>query len=142
MEDPGIGGSDAIPAQRMDEGAEVAGIVEAVFANGLPGLSVQDFGRKLQFPYDFEGLALGVVVKAGKTDKGAGAVGLLLDGPHEIGAGADADNLAGLGEFGVRGVRCLDLGGEGCGHWFLGRVIAGSGRAAAAREIDASSGRI
>jgi len=40
---------------------------------------------------------LGVVVKAGETNEGAGAVGLLLDCPHEVGAGANADDLTGLG---------------------------------------------
>ena len=82
----------------------MAGVVEAVFADGLPGFAVQDFRRKLQFPYDFEGLALGIVVKAGEANEGAGAVGLLFDGPHKVGAGANADDLTSFGDP-VRGRR-------------------------------------
>ncbi len=82
----------------------MAGVVEAVFANGLPGFAVQDFRREFQFPYDFERLALGVVVEAGETNESAGAVGLLLDRAHEIGAGANADDLTSFGDP-VRGRR-------------------------------------
>ena len=82
----------------MDVGTEMARVVEAVFADGLPGFAVEDFRGELQFPYDLEGLALSVVVDAGEADKGAGAVGLFLDWPHEVGASADADDLAGFGQ--------------------------------------------
>jgi len=47
----------------VDEGAEVARVVKATLADGLPRLAVENLRVKFQFPDDFERLTLGIVVE-------------------------------------------------------------------------------
>ena len=67
LEQVRIGGRDAIPAQRVQECAEVAGRVEAPGAEVSPRLLFQDAAVDLEVPVHLQGLALGIVVSAGQT---------------------------------------------------------------------------
>ena len=67
----------------------------AALADGLPRFPVENFRVELQFPNDFERLALRVVVETGHADQRARAWGG-MDGLNEVGAGAKANDLAGL----------------------------------------------
>lgn len=101
LEEPRVGGGDAVPAERADEGAEVAGIVEALTADAFPGLAIHDLSVEFEFPDDFEFLALGVVLQAG--ERYFRAVRRRLDGVYEPGPGAALHDLAGGGQGRGRG---------------------------------------
>ena len=94
LEEVRIGGGDAVPAQRMQEGAEVAGRVEAPRADGAPRFLLQDAAVDLEVPPDLQGPALGVVVGAGEGDsRGRGRRGG-LHRLHEPAPRAHFDELA------------------------------------------------
>ena len=103
LEEPRVRGGDAVPAERADEGAEVAGIIKTLAADALPSLAVHDLGVEFEFPDDFEFLALGVILEAG--ERYLRAVGRRLDGVHEPGPGAALHDLARGGQGGGRGDR-------------------------------------
>ncbi len=71
----GVGGGDAAPAQRVEEGRELAGCIEPLGGQVLPALLLEDPAVELVVPEYLEGLALGVVIRAGQTDKGCIAGG-------------------------------------------------------------------
>ena len=93
MEEARIRGGDAVPAERVDEGAEVPGIVEATLADGLPRFAVENLRIEFQFPDDFERLALGIVVEAGHPDLRACARGT-FDSFNEVGPRANPHHVA------------------------------------------------
>ena len=64
LEEVRIGGRDAVPAQRVEEGRELARSVEALGGEVLPTLFLEDPAVELVVPEHVEGLALGVVVRA------------------------------------------------------------------------------
>ncbi len=70
LEEVRVGGRDAVPAQRVEEGRELARRVEALGGEILPALFLEDPAVELVVPEDVEGLALGVVVRAGQPDEG------------------------------------------------------------------------
>ena len=70
LEEVRVGGRDAVPAQRVQEGGELARRVEALGGEVLPALFLQDAAVELVVPEDVERLALGVVVGAGQADEG------------------------------------------------------------------------
>ncbi len=71
MEQAWIGGSDAVPAQGVQKGRKLPGRVEALFADVLPRLLADDPPVELQIPIDGKLLALGIVIEAGKGNRGA-----------------------------------------------------------------------
>ena len=143
LEERRVGGGGAAPPQRVQEGGEVIGRVEAPLPEIGPRLVVQDGAGEFILPEDFEFLALGVVVRAGEADAGglAGFGGRddLFDQPV---AGADAHHFAdarvALGEVGVEG------GGGGrlqCAWgWSLGEKWP-SVRQSPGQRSDSRSGR-
>ena len=70
LEEVRVGGRDAVPAQRVEEGGELARGVEALGREILPALLLEDPAVELVVPEDVERLALGVVVGAGEPDEG------------------------------------------------------------------------
>ena len=59
-----VGGGDAVPAQGVQECAEVAGRIEAAGADGGPRFLLQDAAVNLEVPVHLQGLSLGIVVGA------------------------------------------------------------------------------
>ena len=94
LEEVRIGSGHAVPAQRMQEGAEVAGRVEAPRADGAPRFLLQDAAVDLEVPIDLQGLPLGIVVGAREADpRGCGRRGG-LHRLHEPAPRAHLDELA------------------------------------------------
>ena len=87
LDQPRVGGGDAVPAEGVEEGGKATGVVEAPLAQRVPALVVEDPAVQFALPEDLERLALGVVVGAGQADDRR-AAGLLhrldqpLTGPH------------------------------------------------------------
>ncbi len=69
LEEVRVGGRDAVPAQRVEEGGELARRVEALGGEVLPALFLEDPAVELVVPEDVERLALGVVVGAGEPNQ-------------------------------------------------------------------------
>jgi hypothetical protein len=91
-----IGGGYAVPAKGMEEGAEKAGLIKALLADGLPGFVAKDLGVELKPPDNFEFFPLGIVVKAGKADNRIGSPAIPLGSFNQIGSGSYSNDLAGL----------------------------------------------
>ena len=70
LEEVRVGGRDAVPAQRVEEGRELARLVEALGGEIPPALLFEDPAVELVVPEDLERLALGVVVRAGQLHDG------------------------------------------------------------------------
>ena len=68
LEEVRIGRGDAVPAQGVQEGAEVAWWVEAPGADGAPRFLLEDPAVDLEVPVDLQGLPLGIVVRAREAD--------------------------------------------------------------------------
>ena len=97
LEQVGVGGGYAAPAEGVEERGEVAGWVEASRGQVAPAFGLEDAAVELEVPPDVEGLALGVVVGAGKSDEaGLAGCGWLDDFLDEPAAGAEIDELAGF----------------------------------------------
>jgi hypothetical protein len=64
LKEGGVGGSDAVPAEGVEVGAEVARGIEAASAEGFPCLFVDDGGEEFEFPEALEGFALGIIFDA------------------------------------------------------------------------------
>ena len=98
LEEVRVGGGDAVPAERVEEGRELARSVEALRREVLPALFLEDPPVELVVPEDLERLALGVVVGARQADQGRLAGNRwrldVLDQPRP---GTDLDQLALLG---------------------------------------------
>ena len=67
LEQVRVGGRDAVPAQGVQERAEVARRVEAFLPQVAPRLLFQDAAVDLEVPVDVQGLTLRIVVGAGQT---------------------------------------------------------------------------
>ena len=94
LEEARVGGGDAAPAQGVQEGAEVAGRVEAARADRAPRLLLQDAAVDLEVPPDLQGLPLGVVVGAREGDPRGGGRRGRLHRLHEPAPRAHLDELA------------------------------------------------
>ena len=70
LEEVRVGGRDAVPAQRVQKGGELARRVEALGGEVLPALLLEDPAVELVVPEDLQRLALGVVVRAGEDNQG------------------------------------------------------------------------
>ena len=68
LEEVRIGGGDAVPAQGVQERAEMAGRVEAPAADVVPRLLLEDATVDLEVPVDLQGLPLGIIVGAREAD--------------------------------------------------------------------------
>ena len=95
----GIGGGDAVPAQRVQISRKSLRRVESARGDGIPGLSGHDPRIQLPLPKDLEGLTLGVIVNTRQPDECGIAwiyrsYGLL----NQVQALPDCDDLAGFGE--------------------------------------------
>ena len=64
LEEVGIGGSDAVPAERVQVSREPLWRVESARGDGIPVLSGHDPRIQFPIPKDFEGLTLRVIVNA------------------------------------------------------------------------------
>ena len=89
-----VGGGDAVPAQGVQEGAEVTGRVEAPGADGAPCFLLQDAAVDLEVPIDLQGLPLGVVVGAREADARGGGRGGVFHTLHQPASRAHLDELA------------------------------------------------
>ncbi len=99
LEEVRIGRGDAVPAQRVQEGAEAARRVEALGGELGPAGLLQDAAVDLAVPEDLDLLALGVVLGAGEADdRGLARLLAGLDFLDQPAAAADVDQLA---DFGV-----------------------------------------
>ena len=98
-----VSGRDAVPAQGVQERAEVARRIEALGAEVAPRLLLQDAAVDLEVPVDLQGLTLGIVVGAGQAHPSA-LVGRLLDCLDQPAARAHlhqiADTRGALGKVG------------------------------------------
>ena len=104
LEEVRVGRGDTVPAQRMQEGAEVAGCVESPGADAAPCFLLQDAAVDLEVPVDLQGLPLGIVVGAREADARGRGRGDLLHRLHEPAPRADFDKLADArGTFGKPG---------------------------------------
>ena len=104
LEEVGIGGGDAAPAQGVQEGAEVAGCIEAPRPDGAPCFLLQDAAVDLEVPVDLQGLPLGIVVGAREADARRHRRGDLLNRLHQPAPRAHLDKLADArGTFGKPG---------------------------------------
>jgi len=94
LEQVRIGGCDAAPPQRMEEGGEPARRVEALAREVLPAFVFEYPAVDLVVPEDVQRLALGVVIGTGQSDEtrlaGHGGRNDVLDQPSP---GADLDQL-------------------------------------------------
>ena len=68
LEEVGVSGGDAVPAESVEVGGEEAGRVEIAVGERVPGGGGLA-GVQFVFPENFEGLALGVVVNTGEFDE-------------------------------------------------------------------------
>ena len=95
LEEVRVGGRHAVPAQRVQERREPAGVVEALLREVAPALLLEDAAVDLVVPVDPQRLPLRVVVRAGQRHQRRAAGGLgrrdLLDQPA---ARAHLDQLA------------------------------------------------
>ena len=95
LEEIGVRGGHAVPAQRVQERGELAGVVEAPLGEVRPALLLEDAAVDLVVPEDAQRLPLGVVVRTGQRHDRRRAWNLrrrdLLNQPP---AGADMDQLA------------------------------------------------
>ena len=94
LEQVRIGGGDAVPAQGVQEGAEVARRVEAPGADGAPRLLLEDAAVDLEVPVDLQGLPLGVVVGAREADARRRVQVGVLHRLHQPAPRAHLDQLA------------------------------------------------
>ena len=94
LEEVGIRGRDAVPAQGVQKGAEVAGRVEAPRPDGAPRFLLQDAAVDLEVPVDLQGLSLGIVVGAGEPDARIRRWGDVLDRLHQPAPRSHLDELA------------------------------------------------
>jgi hypothetical protein len=98
LEEPRIARRYTVPAQSVNIGAEEAGIIKTLPADGLPDILIQNFPIELQPSNDIELVALSIVVDTGQAHhriRRTGTVRLnILD---EIGPRPDPHDLAGLG---------------------------------------------
>lgn len=102
LEQRRVGGRDAVPTQRVEEGCELARSIEALGGEVAPALFHEDTTVQLVVPKHVKGLALGVVVGAGQAHKGRTARRIRLDDVlDEPLPGADLYEVAADG--GVRG---------------------------------------
>ena len=67
LEELGIGRGDAVPAERVEVGGKMSGLVEPALSDGLPRFAVEDLPVEFELPNDLECLALGVVVEASQA---------------------------------------------------------------------------
>ena len=93
LEEVRVGGRDAVPAQGVQERAEVARRVEALGAEVAPRLLLQDAAVDLEVPVDLQGLPLGIVVGAGQAHP-SGLLGRLLHRLDQPAARAHLDQIA------------------------------------------------
>jgi hypothetical protein len=93
----GVGGGDAVPAQGVEVGGELLGLVKAPLGHGLPAALPQHLDVDFPLTEHRQPLANGVVLHAGHRHNCVGA-GLLggLHVFHQVAAGAAADNGSGL----------------------------------------------
>ena len=98
LEEVRVGGGDAVPAQRVEEGREVPGRIESPRGEILPALLFQDPAVDLIVPVDIERLALGIVIGTGKAHETGVPRGIGLDPLlNEPSARPDFHQFAGLG---------------------------------------------
>ena len=98
LEQARVGGRDTVPPERVKEGRELAGSVEAAGREILPALLLQNPAVELVIPEHVERLALRVIVRAGEADQrglaGQRGVDHLLDQPPP---GANLHEVSGRG---------------------------------------------
>ena len=104
-----IGRGDAVPAQRVQVGAEEPCLVESALADGAPRFLVQDARVELVFPNGVERLSLRVIVHTCEMHHGvAAAVAPWLDFLDEPRARSGTHHLSGLRSAGFGGVGCWE----------------------------------
>ena len=111
LQEAGIGGSDAIPSERIEIGGEILGRVESALGKPCPFLTGQDSGVQFALPEHAELLPLRVVFDAGEFDER----GILRPWPryhalHQVQSLADADDLADFRDSGsdTHIMKCLE----------------------------------
>ncbi len=98
LEQVGVGGGDAVPAQRVQERREAAGVVEAALGEVRPAFLREDPAVELVVPEDLQRPALRVVVGAGQRHQRRAARQVRRhDLLHEPAPGAHLDQRADLG---------------------------------------------
>ena len=95
LQEAGVGGSDAIPAEGIEVGGEVLGRVEAALGKPCPFLAGQDSGVEFALPEHAELLPLRVVFDAGEFDERGVLRPWTWDHAlYQVKPLADADDLA------------------------------------------------
>ena len=94
LEEVRVGGGDAVPAKGVQEGAEMAGRVEAPGAEGAPRFLHEDAAVDLEVPVDLQGLPLGIIVGAREADARRRAQVGFLHRLHQPATRAYLDQLA------------------------------------------------
>jgi hypothetical protein len=93
-EEPRVACRYTVPAQGMDIGAEEAGIVKSLPADGLPDVFIQDSPIELESPYHVELIALGIVIDTGQAhNRVQRTAAVRLDILDEIGPRPDPYDL-------------------------------------------------
>ena len=95
LEELGIGGSDAVPAEGMEVGAEPALGVESPVTDGAPDILIHDPGIGFKFPDDIEQLSLCIIIQAGDMHEGT-ISGTRFNALDKIGTHAHMDDMSGL----------------------------------------------
>jgi hypothetical protein len=109
LEEVGVGGGDAVPAERVEVGAEVRGGSRRLDVAEAAGVGSEHARAELELPEHLEGTAL--VSSSGEADQGLLAgMGGWEDVLDQVLAVAHQDHVTGLGRVGAVG-----RGGEGRG---------------------------
>ena len=115
LEQPRVGGRNAVPLQGVQVAGEHPRVIEAPLADRLPGALAQDPGIHLTLPEHLRDLTVGVVIQAGQPHHGVSAFLFWQhDLLHQVVVAAAVDHAT-LTEGGSR--RNLAHCGSACRGW-------------------------